>query len=1525
MTPIETKDPVSKEPWTTKDAPTFTSEPDLEVTLKEDHNRFDDSRNIQSLRIREGPPNTSGNVSVAADPRRERTNRQAAESAKEYPPLMSTNKMKDSVPDKVITIKEVGIVQLEGPAVKLTSEREPNRQDGFKRNPPSNICKQIPAQDVGYLSIAKHQRGEKMVPSREKEFSKKCPQSKPTIVEEESVSKEAWDMTPVKAFLEDTSNDYPLSKPTVEKNDYVPNEVSDIKHGKWFQENCPKEYVQLKLPIEERDSFPREAPPVDQAKLHCADEPTSVKNSSRITRCVRQNAAVSAKATSVEDQKCPDDHEKNQRAAAFKRPQTKNIEYLSMATDKSRENFAEDQEEAEPITNISEGKQEWCDSRHTQRQGIGNLFLAEDQRCDSSIQDEEEDFPEEYVQLKPLDKEKTPFPRDAPAKKEVKTFGTEPDENLSSEEDQGWLDDCEEEHPKNVFKEPPPKDTVHLSMPKDEGGVNVIGVRCSQGKGFPAEYPELKVSIEKQDFVPTEDSILNQEKSFLAGPKPEQLRWEEEQTGWRGRDKKQRKQAIFERLQLKRNTRVSIDPPKSVRNTRAAEDRGATTVQPRPQEDQTGWHAIDKKPQKPVFVRVQRRWRARTSMEPEKSGEDTGAAQEKATHIYLSGATTVQPRPQEDWTGWHAIDKKPQKPIAERFQPRWNARVSLNPEESGENMGVAEEKGSTTVQPRPEENQMRWGGSEKMQWKPILERFQLKWSARVSVGPEKSRRHRGAGKDKVEPTVRVSSEQHSRCHSSVKKPQLHILERLQRKWSVRVCMETNQRKGKTKAAQMTYSSDEYPELKTATEKQDSVPVEDPEMNHEMSSTPETDLQVKSKEKKQTQAYENIQSVDIGQVSMTVGQRSKNTVSGEEEAESDLNMTSGDELNRCYSSESNQSLVEEKMQKPESNGTDRDEYPSAAAASAAGVAGAAAGASVGAAAAGGSAVVIGGGAASGASGGAPPGVVGGAGGVAPAAGGSGTDGGVVGAGGNFVTAGAAAAAAPDAAPTAASAAAAATSTAAASAVASAMEELVLQRRSGEINNQRFLTKENARHDRPRKKTSKEKHKVTKQVRAVVDVTQLSESVSEDDSGRPFKKQGSLNSDHASIDLKKVNELPGKRNKKIETEKNDLKKEISETREEKSKLEDEVVQGDEEFWKLRFTLRKELEETKNIHCIYEIMKKHLNEKEDQHKERAAVAQLATHLRTRDRELRITRDTLKELQEAQDQHIDAIKLAQKMKDDLQRVEHENSELKVKVKEQAKKIEKLSRRLQNSRERLGQSSKLTQSGVRETLEVLCKNNVSPMNQIGVRIHSLRSEPSQRKTVQDPNTSSLKSYEQQCIEELRISNALLYGLYNLHRNKRLEESRTKVHITVEQDTSPLSTSETRFDLKSPCVACACPHPYVFPREAGVIPGNPRSSNYSSQRCHRTTEDEEKSFKELTELKQTLEYKLYHQKKKNDEIEKEIIGDISWDHSICTKHPANFSYHSLGDVASAEATAPGPGATSEDDKALPLIISLIKK
>lgn len=70
------------------------------------------------------------------------------------------------------------------------------------------------------------------------------------------------------------------------------------------------------------------------------------------------------------------------------------------------------------------------------------------------------------------------------------------------------------------------------------------------------------------------------------------------------------------------------------------------------------------------------------------------------------------------------------------------------------------------------------------------------------------------------------------------------------------------------------------------------------------------------------------------------------------------------------------------------------------------------------------------------------------------------------------------------------------------------------------------------------------------------------------------------------------------------------------------------------------------------------------------------------------------------------------------------------------------------------------TQAGAQETSGELCENSISPMNQTGTRIQSLQSEPSQMKTIQDSNMRALKSYEQQCIEELRISNALLYEQY---------------------------------------------------------------------------------------------------------------------------------------------------------------------
>ncbi|XP_051038043.1 POTE ankyrin domain family member A [Phodopus roborovskii] len=1130
-------------------------EPDLEVTSEEDHNELDDRRNIQSLRIYEDVPNISGNASVAADSRREKTSGQATESLKEYRLLM-------------------------------------------------NICKQVHTQNVGYLSMAKDQRGEKIV----------------TCVEK--VSLIFYDMSGVNKYL--------ISKhiqPTIEENYSDPNEVTDIKNGKWFQE---VNYMGL-------------------------------------------SAESAGKVTSEGEQNCHDDPQKEQRVSVLKGPQPRNIAYLSMANDESRENTTECQEEessehlqwksmqptieredsassevssmkyvkslltAEPTIKASE--QEWCGGRNIQRQ-----FILTN-----------------YMDL------------------------LESDVLLSSEEEQEWSDDCEGEH----LKQPQPRGIAHLSTAKDERG---------------------------------EDVISDEEKRA----KTVQLMSEEEQTGWCSSNKKQWK-PIFEQFQLKRNARVSVNPEKHVKNTGAAEERGATTVQLRPKTEQTGRFGSNKKQWKPIFGRFQPKWSARVFMGPEESGENTGAAEEK-------GATTIQLKPKTEQTGKFGSDKKQQKPIFERFQPKWSARVFMGPKESRENTGAAEEKGAAMVQLRPEEEETKWNDSDQKHWKPVFERFQPKWSARVSVGPRESRENTGAAEEK-ESSLLSPTEEQTGCHGS-EKPRLHILEQFQPKWSVRVCVETKQGGDNADAAQMTYSSDEHTELKTTTEEQDSAPIEDPTMKHEIF-TAEEDLQMESKEKQRSHGYENIQS------------------------------------------------VVEKTKTHASIGIDIAEYPHE---------------------------------------------------------------------GAVFTA---------AASTAAAAAAAADVT------ASAMDELVLQRKSGEINNQRVLIKDKATHDRFRKKTSKKKHKITKEVRAMGDTTQSSESVSEDDSGSSLKIQDSLNPYNSLVDLKKINEVLREKNQKMENENTALQKEISETREEKSKLQDEIVKRDEEFWNLRFTLRKELEETRNIHCFYKNIKKHLSEKEKQFNERVAVTQLEVHLRTRDMELKNARDSLKELQEAQDQHIQALKAARKMKDHLQRIELEHSELKVKVKEQAKKIEELRGCLQNSCEKLEQDEKLTQA--QETSAELHENTIHPpMNETGIRIQSLQSEPSQMKTLQESNTSALKSYEQQCIEELRISNALLYERYNLYRNRRLNESCTQVHITVEQDT-PLNTLGTRFALESPCVASTCPCRPFFQCENMILPGNPGSSNDCMQSYPMTMEDEEKSIKELTELKQYLKYNLYQQKKKNDELEKEII------------------------------------------------------
>ncbi|ERE88077.1 POTE ankyrin domain family member A-like protein, partial [Cricetulus griseus] len=136
---------------------------------------------------------------------------------------------------------------------------------------------------------------------------------------------------------------------------------------------------------------------------------------------------------------------------------------------------------------------------------------------------------------------------------------------------------------------------------------------------------------------------------------------------------------IFEHLQLKRNARVSVNPEKHVKNTGAAEERGATSVQLRPKTEQSGRFDSDKK-----------QWKA---------------GKPDMTYLVFSCSYLIVSPSLSDFNpsgvlGCLWVLKKVEKtqellkrkPLFERFQPKWSAQVFMGPEESGENTEAAEEK-----------------------------------------------------------------------------------------------------------------------------------------------------------------------------------------------------------------------------------------------------------------------------------------------------------------------------------------------------------------------------------------------------------------------------------------------------------------------------------------------------------------------------------------------------------------------------------------------------------------------------------------------------------------------------------------------------------------------------------------------------------------------------------------------------------------------------------------------------------------
>ncbi|XP_047408164.1 ankyrin repeat domain-containing protein 26 isoform X3 [Sciurus carolinensis] len=195
-------------------------------------------------------------------------------------------------------------------------------------------------------------------------------------------------------------------------------------------------------------------------------------------------------------------------------------------------------------------------------------------------------------------------------------------------------------------------------------------------------------------------------------------------------------------------------------------------------------------------------------------------------------------------------------------------------------------------------------------------------------------------------------------------------------------------------------------------------------------------------------------------------------------------------------------------------------------------------------------------------------------------------------------------------------------------------------------------------RPMKKASFEKEKVKKQINAVVDLddlTQSSETVSEDyellypsyentlllieqlrmeckDSVSLLKLWDAVHSYKRLIELKKSHcELLTGKIKKMENKVSELQKELSDTKEVKSQLEHEKVEWEGELRNLRFALKEEKEKRRNADNFYEKIKQHLRKKEEQYNKEVEVKQqLEISLRTLEVELKTAKINLNQVLE-------------------------------------------------------------------------------------------------------------------------------------------------------------------------------------------------------------------------------------------------------------------------------------------------------
>uniref|UniRef100_A0A4W2EJS8 Uncharacterized protein n=1 Tax=Bos indicus x Bos taurus TaxID=30522 RepID=A0A4W2EJS8_BOBOX len=217
--------------------------------------------------------------------------------------------------------------------------------------------------------------------------------------------------------------------------------------------------------------------------------------------------------------------------------------------------------------------------------------------------------------------------------------------------------------------------------------------------------------------------------------------------------------------------------------------------------------------------------------------------------------------------------------------------------------------------------------------------------------------------------------------------------------------------------------------------------------------------------------------------------------------------------------------------------------------------------------------------------------------------------------------------------------------------------------------------------------------------------------------------------------------------------------------------------------------------------------------------------------------------ELQEAQDQHVEAMRCAEKTQDHIQKLEIENAELQTTVKKQVGKIEHLQKNLLSTRlidhlpaeletacsqclhldaknrvlqqellsmkgwqrkcEKLEKENKKLQQEIRaasqENLQQVQEEHIASIrSQMELRFKDLESELSKMKTFRDSNKAELEKYKQLYLEELKVKKALEKRLDKT--NERLAETSTKLEVEKQQNKSLLSTLTTRPLLERPGV-----------------------------------------------------------------------------------------------------------------------------